>query len=128
MTREEAIKFYADEIMLLELAPTINGDNGSSMKEEWKRQADIHRLAIAALREQDNRIESDTVKVVENDQFNSCEYCNGSGKHFLVDDDIPFGSYNSIRLDGDKAFLDDADGFSIRIKFCPMCGRRLEEL
>lgn len=52
MTREEAIKFYADEIMLLELAPTINGDNGSSMKEEWKRQADIHRLAISALREQ----------------------------------------------------------------------------
>jgi hypothetical protein len=58
----------------------------------------------------------------------ACEYCNGSGKHFLVDDDIPFGSYNSIRLAGDKAFLDDADGFSIRIKFCPMCGRRLEEV
>lgn len=52
MTREEAIKFYADEILLLELAPTINGDNGSCMKEEWKRQAEIHRLAISALREQ----------------------------------------------------------------------------
>ena len=58
----------------------------------------------------------------------ACEYCNGSGKCFIVDDDIPFGSYNSIRLDGDKAFLDDADGLSIRIKFCPMCGRRLEEV
>lgn len=51
MTREEAIKFYADEILLLELAPTMNGGNGSSMEAEWKRQAEIHRMAIAALRE-----------------------------------------------------------------------------
>lgn len=55
MTREEAIKFYADEILLLELAPTINGDNGSGMREEWKRQAEIHRMAIASLREQEHK-------------------------------------------------------------------------
>ena len=52
MTREEAIKFYADEILLLELAPTING---GYVNEDWKRQAEIHRMAIAALREQEER-------------------------------------------------------------------------
>ena len=56
-----------------------------------------------------------------------CEYCDGSEKGLPVDDEIPFGSYESIRLENGKAFLDDADGFQIRIKFCPMCGRRLEE-
>ena len=79
-------------------------------------------MAIAALREQEE-LERNSHGIAT-----ACEYCNGSGKRFIVDDDIPFGSYNSIRLDGNKAFLDDADGFSIRIKFCPMCGRRLEEV
>lgn len=39
---------------------------------------------------------------------------------------ISNASYYLIRLEGDKAFLDDADGFQIRIKACPICGRRLE--
>lgn len=53
MTREEAIKFYADEVLFLEIAPRVNIGASDEQKEEWKRQAAIHRMAIAALRGQD---------------------------------------------------------------------------
>ena len=51
MIREEAIKFYADEVRFLEAAHKINTHANDAMKEEWKRQAEIHRTAIAALKE-----------------------------------------------------------------------------
>jgi hypothetical protein len=55
MDRAEAIKWYENEIRLLEAAPNLNGINGSCMEEEWKKQAEIHKLAIAALREQERK-------------------------------------------------------------------------
>lgn len=96
MTREEAAKLL--DILKVFDAPDLT---------------EAIKMAKDALREQEER-------------SNGCEYCDGSGKHFLVDDGFPYGSYNSIRLEDGKAFLDDADGSQIRIKFCPMCGRRLE--
>ena len=100
MTREEAIKFYADEILLLELAPTINGDNGSSMREEWKRQAEIHRMAISALREQ----EKQATKTSE-----PCPWCKCGWDWSVIDGD--FGQYVHHNI----------------IKHCFHCGRRLED-
>lgn len=106
MTREKAINVLEDALS----------------RAVFMEDIDVLEMAIAALREHEELARN------SHGIETACEYCNGSGKRFLVDDDIPFGSYNNIRIAGDKAFLDDADGFSIRIKFCPMCGRRLEEV
>lgn len=69
------------------------------------------------------------LKEYEDARMTPCEYCDGAQKTLpvYVYDDIPYGSFNRIRIESDGAFLEDADGNDIRIKACPMCGRSLEE-
>lgn len=67
------------------------------------------------------------LKEYEDARMEPCEYCDGSQKPLPVDSDIPYGSFNRVRLESDGAVLEDADGNDIRIKACPMCGRSLEE-
>ena len=55
MTTKEAIKFYADEVLFLETVPKINKDVSDVVKAEWARQAEIHRMAIAALRAKEEK-------------------------------------------------------------------------
>jgi hypothetical protein len=78
-------------------------------------------LAIVALREQDNRAESDAVK--------GCDYCQkfddpcGAPMIASEDDDSDRGIYlyNGFLCANGGSFCD------AKVKFCPMCGRRLEE-
>ena len=55
VTTKEAIKFYADEVLFLEIVPKINKDVSDVVKAEWARQAEIHRMAIAALRAKEEK-------------------------------------------------------------------------
>lgn len=76
-------------------------------------EAERNELAIAALREQEERSKG-------------CEYCDGKQKLLPVEDD-DYSSGNSICFYANgKPYLFDADGCDIWIKFCPMCGRKLE--
>lgn len=52
MTREKAIKYFSDEIMYCRLAPALNG---CEMREDWQKTIDVCEMAIAALRDQEER-------------------------------------------------------------------------
>lgn len=47
MTKEEAIKFFEDEIYLYRDAPYLNG---CEMTEEWKNMIDIYEIAVSAIK------------------------------------------------------------------------------
>jgi hypothetical protein len=54
-----------------------------------------------------------------------CEHCNGKQKPLPCIDG--YSSFNVIEYNAEgKPVLNDADGCDIWIKFCPMCGRKLE--
>lgn len=58
-----------------------------------------------------------------------CEYCDGQEKKLpsVVEDGSTYTtSFDGIWFNNGKAYLCDADGCDIPIKYCPMCGRRLE--
>lgn len=80
-------------------------------------------MAINALRKE--ALENHS-QALESSQ--TCEYCDGSQTPLPVDCDIPYGSFNRIRIERDGAVMEDADGNYIRIKACPMCGRKLDEV
>lgn len=110
-------------------------------------------MAIAALREQEtvtnrnglNRTESDTVKGVDSDQFEGCEYCTPvlDEDGFLFGKDFERGGGNiagCIRWHNEDVTL-HIEAFEVKdgvevckdysdtpISTCPMCGRRLEEV
>ena len=112
MDRAEAIKWYENEIRLLEAAPNLNGINGSCMEEEWKKQAEIHKLALAALREQEQREQG-------------CEFCNNRDADTLWEP----GEDHEFRLyQNGLYYFDHAFGWEgTEVNFCPMCGRKLKE-
>lgn len=63
MTPEKAIKFFDDEILMLNNAPELNG---CEMTDEWKEQLEICKMAKSAIekqipREIDNKDEDDLV-------------------------------------------------------------------
>ena len=49
MTSEKAIKFFDDEILMLNNAPELNG---CEMTEEWKEQLEICKMAKSAIEKQ----------------------------------------------------------------------------
>lgn len=115
MTREEAIKRLEWLEMVAEYVDSVT--IGSKCTEDW----DAYNMAIAALREQDNRTESDTVK--------GCDYCQkfddpcGVPMIASEEDDCDRGIYlyNGYLCANGGSFCD------AKVQFCPMCGRRLEE-
>ena len=68
MTRtEEAKKWLREELEQLRRAPDLNG---CPMTQEWAEQIRVFTVALEAIEAQEsNRVESDTVKGVEIDQF-----------------------------------------------------------
>jgi len=68
MTRtEEAKKWLREELERLRRAPDLNG---CPMTQEWAEQIRVFTVALEAIEAQEsNRVESDTVKGVEIDQF-----------------------------------------------------------
>ena len=52
ITKEEAIKWYEQELIYLRAAERINSGCGTEEVAEWNRQAEIHQMAIDALRAQ----------------------------------------------------------------------------
>lgn len=53
-----------------------------------------------------------------------CKYCDGSETRFRNLSD--YISFDYIEFENGKAFLVDADGDTIKIVACPICGRRLD--
>ena len=68
MTRtEEAKKWLREELERLRRAPDLNG---CPLTQEWAEQIRVFTVALEAIEAQEsNRVESDTVKGVEIDQF-----------------------------------------------------------
>lgn len=52
MTREEVIKLLQEELERCQRAPELNG---CEMKPEWQRTMDVCRVAVEAIREQEQR-------------------------------------------------------------------------
>ena len=116
MTREEAIRILDPDTTGEALAEIeyYNGFNGRNAAVQAVSDACV--LAIAALREQEEREKG-------------CEYCTdsksiyhlSSGVHDSMDEDV-YISGNSLVVDiGCHSYG------SVDIKFCPTCGRRLPE-
>lgn len=133
MTREEIIQWYEDELARLRQAPHLNG---CDMTPEWAKQIEVHTAAVAALREREtvtnrngfNCTESNTVKVVDSDQFDGCEYCRDSKDIYEIRSPL-HDSYNTDVYISENSLVMDIGCHSygtVAIKFCPMCGRRLE--
>lgn len=86
-------------------------EGGVCTLREGKAQ-EYHKTCLAALREQEERSKG-------------CEYCDGKQKFLPCRDG--YSSFNVIGFEAaGMPYLNDADGCDIWIKFCPMCGRKLE--
>lgn len=75
-----------------------------------------------------NCIESEAIKVVESDQFDGCEYCRDSKDIYEIRSPL-HDSYNTDVYISENSLVMDIGCHSygtVAIKFCPMCGRRLE--
>lgn len=61
-------------------------------------------------------------------ELKPCEYCDGVRKPLQAEnpDGTTYNTYDGIWFNEGKAYLNDADGCDIRIKYCPICGRKLE--
>lgn len=116
MTREEAIRILDPETTEESLAKIeyYNGFSGKTAAVQAVSDACV--LAVAALREQEER-------------ENGCEYCTdhkniyhlSSGIHDSMDEDV-YISGNALVVDIGCHSYGSAD-----IKYCPMCGHRLPE-
>lgn len=100
MTREEAIARI--ELSATGMVGTLAATTEPAVAEILQRYIDAYDMAISALREQENRIESDTVE--------GCDWCANTEP----------GAIHTTVKRGNITFHD-------RAKLCPMCGRRLEE-
>ena len=100
MMREEAIQYaeekYKKGLYRLEMDYLNRG-----LYQVAAREVDFLRVAIAALREKEERSKG-------------CEYCNGLLKSDTEDFTMPNASKKEYDI--------------VTIRFCPMCGRRLEEV
>lgn len=74
MTKKEAVSILEGEIMRCRMAPKING---CQMTEEWQRTIDVCEIAIAAIREQEQRrwIPVDAVETVDAVEVVRCRDC-----------------------------------------------------
>ena len=73
-------------------------------------------------------INAPAVDAVGCSKVEPCEYCDGQGKRlFAVEGDgSTYATHAGIWFNSGKAYLGDSDGCDFLIKYCPMCGRRLE--
>ena len=114
MTREEAIWILDPETTGEALAEIeyYNGFSGKTAAVQAVLDACI--LAVAALREQEEREKG-------------CEYCTDSEYIFYIPSEIHDSMDDYAYISGDKLNVDieRSPYVSADIKFCPMCGRRL---
>ena len=126
MTREEAIKYLSEENeKIKEVVALTERDFGVS-ESVWHTEFEAFNLAIAALREQEER--SKGCKACEMTTrgltYKQIEY--GALRGDFINDS---GGMYIIRYEGGQhSIVCDDDGTEIDIEFCPMCGRRLEEV
>ena len=104
MTREEAIARI--ELSATEMVGTLAATTEPSAADVLKRYIDAYDLAIAALREQEERNKG-------------CRFC-ADAKYI----DGEFTAHCVVAGDG-HWYIDERSG---DVMFCPMCGRRLEEV
>ena len=108
MTREEAIRIIEKDIQI---------DVRSCTNEEVYAFITALNMAISALREQEERSKG-------------CEYCTDSKNIYEIKSPL-HDSYNTDVYISEDALIVDIGCHSYgasKIKFCPMCGRRLEEV
>ena len=72
--------------------------------------------------------EAPAVDAVGCSKVEPCEYCDGNEKPFFAveHDGSTYATRAGIWFSNGKAYLGDSDGCDFLIKYCPMCGRRLE--
>lgn len=116
MTREEAIKRFLDLRKMSKKAADEFEETFPRQSSNWRKDVELYDKAIAALLEQSNRTDSDTVKVVDSDQFKGCKLCNSEWFDITVQ-----------TRDPDDMYVFSSDPV-IGAMFCPLCGRRLEEV
>ena len=73
--------------------------------------------------------EAPAVDAVVCSKVEPCEYCDGHEKPFFAveGDGSTYATHAGIWFNGGKAYLSDSDGCDFRIKYCSMCGRKLED-
>lgn len=124
MTREEAIKLL--ECSATELVGTMMQTNEQTAVNQLRRYVDAYDMAIAALREQDsnaNQHVSNTSNALESfnqkteaDTVKGCKLCNSARFDIAAQ-----------TRDPDDMYVFSSDPV-IGAMFCPLCGRRLEEV
>lgn len=124
MTREEAIKLL--ECSATELVGTMMQTDEQTAVNQLQRYVDAYDMAIAALREQDsnaNQRVSNTSNALESfnqkteaDTVKGCKLCNSARFDIEVQ-----------TRDPDDMYVFSSDPV-IGAMFCPLCGRRLEEV
>lgn len=117
MTREEAIHIIEKDIQI---------DVRYCTNEEVHRFITALNMAISALREQEERSKgcSACEMTTRGLTYKQIEY--GTLRGDLINDSS--GMYIIRYGGGQHSIVCDDDGAEIDIEFCPMCGRRLEEV
>lgn len=124
MTREEAIQYAEDKfrkgVYRLDLGYLNRG-----LYQIVAREVDFMRVAIAALRKQEERSKgcSACEMTTRGLTYKQIEY--GTLRGDFINDSS--GMYIIRYGGGQHSIVCDDDGAEIDIKFCPMCGRRLED-
>ena len=126
MTREEAIKWFEGEKEAAERQVVAFESCFKCFKSAHRKIVAYNDMAIAALREQEER--SKGCKACEMTTrgltYKQIEY--GALRGDFINDSS--GMYIIRYGGGQHAIVCDDDGTEIDIEFCPMCGRRLEEV
>lgn len=123
MTREEAaeiLKNVDDNIK-------YDAEYGVYFTHEW---VGAYEMAISALREQSLGNEKQATETSDKKTSEGCEYCTDSENIYEIKSPI-HDSYNTDVYISEDALIVDIGCHSYgasKIKFCPMCGRRLEEV
>ena len=126
MTREEAIKKFELQLLIRSNGYYDHLKAGGKQDIAEEEHLDAMQMAISALREQEERSKGCkacemttrwlTYKQIEYGMLRG-DFINDSG-----------GMYIIRYAGGQHSIVCDDDGAEIDIEFCPMCGRRLEEV
>ena len=121
MTREEAIKVLTN--LQNGHGVSYSEDYGLCFGHKWMQ---AYEMAISALREQEKRSKGRSAceMTTRGLTYKQIEY--GTLRGDFINDSS--GMYIIRYEGGQHSIVCDDDGTEIDIEFCPMCGRRLEEV
>lgn len=119
MTREEAIKYLSEEQKKTKEVVALTERDFGASESVWHKEYEAFNLAISDLREQEERSKG-------------CEYCTEYKElpeHCLNDGQDVGRIFDTCILETNQGWhIELPTSFDIGIRFCPMCGRRLEEV